>query len=172
MTYSVRRLFIVTILAGLQYYAFSQAADSARSLYLNGEALTIKNPNKAFQFLERAMNAAQQNKEWSIYLLSVNKLASLDLDDQEEKIFEWLKEAVEVLKNSMEDSTLAQLHFNTGEYYNKLTNEIDPPIFHYQKAKQIWTRLKGEWSEEVSNCYHGLGNIYKYYKFDFYEAEK
>ena len=32
--------------------------------------------------------------------------------------------------------------------------------------------LKGEWSEEVSNCYHGLGNIYKYYKFDFYEAEK
>ena len=46
------------------------------------------------------------------------------------------------------------------------------PIFHYQKAKKIWTTLKGEWSEEVSNCYHGLGNIYKYYKFDFYEAEK
>ncbi len=172
MTFSVRRLFIVTILASLQYYAFSQAADSARSLYLSGEALAIKNPNKAFQFLERAMNLAQQNKEWSIYLLSVNKLASLDLDDREEKIFEWLKEAVQVLKDSKEDSTLAQLHFSTGEYYNKLTNEIDPPISHYQKAKQIWTRLKGEWSEEVSNCYHGLVNIYKYYKFDFYEAEK
>ena len=94
------------------------------------------------------------------------------LEDQEEKVFGWLKDAVEILKNSKEDSILAQLHFNTGEYYNKLTSEIDPPIFHYQKAKKIWTSLKGEWSEEVSNCYHGLGNIYKYYKFDFYEAEK
>ena len=53
-----------------------------------------------------------------------------------------------------------------------MTNEIDRPIFHYRKAKKIWTTVKGEWSEEVSNCYHGLGNIYKYYKFDFYEAEK
>ncbi len=26
--------------------------------------------------------------------------------------------------------------------------------------------------EEVANCYHGLGDIYKYSKFDFYEAEK
>ncbi len=170
---------MVTILASLQCYAFSQGPNSARSLYSSGEAFVNKNPDKAFQFLERAMNAARESKDWEVYLQSVNRLASLNLndqdeklDDQDEKVFASLKDAVEIFKNAKEDSVLAQLHFNAGEYYNRLTSEIDPPIFHYQKAKKIWTSLKGEWSEEVSNCYHGLGDIYKYSKFDFYEAEK
>ncbi|HZI26364.1 MAG TPA: tetratricopeptide repeat protein, partial [Chryseolinea sp.] len=189
MTLWIRRLFTVIILASLQYNAFSQGTDSARSLYLSGESLIKKNPAEAFQLLARAMTSARRHEQWPIYLVSVNSLALLDTDDQlrhsrsstkisidlkrqEEKVFTWLKEAVEILKNANEDSILAQLHYTTGEYYYKLRNEIDQPIFHYQKAKKIWTILKGEWSEEVSNCYHGLGNIYKYYKFDFYEAEK
>ncbi len=189
MIFPVRKLFMIIFFASLQCFAFSQETDSARSLYLSGESLIKRNPAAAFQLLERAMNSARRNKLWPIYLLSVNSLALVDLDDQlrhsqssskisidlkrqEEKVFAWLKEAVEILKDEKEDSILAKLHYNTGEYYYKITNEIDRPIFHYQKAKKIWTTLKGEWSEEVSNCYHGLGNIYKYYKFDFYEAEK
>ena len=190
MTLIIYRLLVLFIItASLRLFALSQVTDSAQSLYRMGESLVTRDPDKAFQFFERAMNEAKQKSEWSIYLLSVNRLALLDVDAQvrysqssgalsakmelqEEKVFALLKEAVEILTNVKEDSILAQLHFYTGEYYNRRTNEIDPPIQHYEKAKKIWTSLKGEWSEEVSNCYHGLGNIYKYYKFDYYEAEK
>ena len=50
----------------------------------------------------------------------------------------------------------------------------DPSTLLKPRPKSVCkcSGLKGEWSEEVSNCYHGLGNIFKYYKFDFYEAEK
>ena len=172
MTLIIKTILVFLISASLHYSAFSQGTEAAGSLYQTGALLVTKDPDKAFQFLERAMNSARQNNDREIYLMSVNKLASMKLKDHEEKVFGWLKDAVEIEKDAKEDSILAELHFNTGEYYDKLTNEIDRPIFHYEKAKKIWTALKGEWSEEVSNCYHGLGNIYKYYKFDFYEAEK
>ncbi|HZB14490.1 MAG TPA: tetratricopeptide repeat protein, partial [Chryseolinea sp.] len=190
MTFIINRFLVLSIIsATLHPFAFSQVTDSAQSLYRMGESFVSRDPDKAFQFFERAMNEAQQKGEWSIYLLSVNKLASLDIDDQlrhsqssgtlsadlerqEEKVFALLKESVKILKNAKEDSILAQLHFYTGEYYNRITNEIDPPISHYENAKRILESLKGEWNEQVANCYHGLGDIYKYSKFDFYEAEK
>ena len=175
MTLCLKKFFILSLVVSVHVHGFGQRHDVAITFYRAGESFAKhKDSGKAFESFKDAMKLARENKTWDVYLLSVNGLASLNLnqEDKEDKVFGWLKEAVEVLKDAKEDSTLAQLHFYTGEFYNRLTNEIDPPVFHYQKAKDIWTSLKGEWSEEVSNCYHGLGNIYKYYKYDFYEAEK
>jgi CHAT domain-containing protein len=104
-----------------------------------------------------------------------NKLTSIDFKGQEEnekKVFEWAKEAVSLVHYSKDKDQLALLHFKVAELFNKLTNEIDAPVKHYEIALKIWVSVKGEWNEQVANCYHGLGDIYKYYKFDFYEAEK
>ena len=160
MTLWIRRLFMVIVLASLQFCAFSQGSDSARSLYVSGKSLIKKNPAAAFQLFVRAMASARRNEEWPIYLLSVNSLALVDLDDQlrhsknsseisfdlkrqEEKVFAWLKEAVEILKNANEDSALAQLHYTTGEYYYKITNEIDPTHISLSKSKKNMDNIKG-----------------------------
>ncbi len=175
MDLSIKSLLILIIIAILHSHAFSQGDTSAISLYDSGESMVKKNPDNAFQLFERAMKLSRQNKEWEIYIRSINGLAHLSftrIKNKQEQVFNWLKEGVAILKDAKENNDLAQLHFYTAEFYNALTIEIDQPIFHYNLAKKIWTNLKGELSEEVSSCYHGLGNIYKYYKFDFHEAEK
>ncbi len=121
------------------------------------------------------MNLSRQDKDWELYIKSVNKLASIDFNGKGEKqkqVFSWLKEAAEILKDSKKSDPLAQLHFNVGQFYSNLTYEIELPINHFESAKKIWIALHGEWNEQVANCYHGLGDIYKYNKFDFYQAEK
>jgi tetratricopeptide (TPR) repeat protein len=149
-------------------------AESLTKEYREGESLIKKNPSKAFNILEATMKSSRNSKDWKLYIKSVNSLASFNLDNDKTRdtVFQWLKSAFPLLASPKEDEDLAQLHFYTAEFYNRVTVEIDSPIFHYQQAKRIWNSLKGEWSAEVSHCYHGLGNIYKYYKFDFYEAEK
>jgi CHAT domain-containing protein len=175
MRHTTTGLLFVIIITIFHNRALSQEPESARSVYRAGELIAPIDPNKSFLLLEKAMNLSKQNKDWKLYASAINKLAGLDLEgngEKEKKIFLWLKEAVEILKDSQEGDALARLHFYTAEFYNRLTIEINSPISHYQTAKRIWTELNGEWSEDVSNCYHGLGNIYKYYKFNFHEAEK
>jgi CHAT domain-containing protein len=174
MTLLIKSLLIFLVIASLQLHAFSQGDLSAQELYSSGAALITKKPDKAFQLLTQAMNASLREDNLDLHIKSVNSIASFNLlnDDRREIVFSWLKDAFKLLKTSKKNEQLALLHFNIAEYYNRITIEIDTPIFHYQEAKKIWTNLKGEWSAEVSQCYHGLGNIYKYYKSDFYEAEK
>ena len=155
--------------------AFSQETASALSFYNTGESLVEKNPDKAFQALEKAMDLSRKNKDWELYIKSLNSLASLKSTAQGEqkiKIFDWLKEAAKVLKNQRETEQLALFHYNVASYYNDLASEIEAPIQHYETAKRIWSSLKGEWNEQIANCYHGLGDINKYVKGDFLEAEK
>src|SRR5688572_21450148 len=163
MTHSTKRILFFFIATILQVQAFSQK-DIALSLYNSGQSSIKTNPDKAFQLLEKAMKLSSDNKDWELYIKSLNALAPFNLEREVklDTIFQWLKQSFKNLKSRKQDDQLAQLHFNIAEYYNRITVEVDTPIFHYQQAKKIWTNLKGEWSEEVSHCYHGLGNIYKY----------
>ena len=120
------------------------------------------------------MELAQETGDNETYLKCVNSLALLTVysDKHWDEVFQLLRNTFKLLKDNGKNDDRALLHYNLGEFYNRLTIEIDTPIFHYKEALNIWRKSKGEWSPEVSDCYHGLGNIYKYYKFDFYEAEK
>jgi len=159
----------------LHGHAFSQGDASALALYNTGESLVKTNPEKAFKTFEKSMELAQADKEWDLYIKSLNSLAFLKLKDQGDlkiKVFDWLKVAPNLLKDSKETEELALLHYNIASYYNDLTSEIETPIKYYKSAKRIWSSLKGESNEQVANCYHGLGDINKYVKGDFLEAEK
>ena len=167
-------LLVIFFTAILHVQAFSQDVHSAHTIYNSGVSELAKNPEKAYQLLEKAMRLSKENNDWDIYLKSVTKLGSFNLQNAEhrDEVFGWLKDAYQTVKDPHKNDDLAKLHYWIAEYYNRITIEIDTPIFHYKHALKIWTELKGETSQEVSNCYHGLGNIFKYYKFDFYEAEK
>jgi CHAT domain-containing protein/tetratricopeptide (TPR) repeat protein len=171
---SPKFLLVIFFAAVLHVCAFSQEQESAHLVFNSAISEIPRNPKKAFQLLTKAMELAREAKDWETYIKTVNKLGSLAIesDEHRDKVFPWLKDAFMVLKDFRRGDDLAELHFNIAEFYNRLTIEIDTPIFHYKEALNIWMGLKGEWSPEVSQCYHGLGNIYKYYKFDFYEAEK
>lgn len=121
------------------------------------------------------MQVSKQNKEWRAYLNAVNALASLalaDKGDHREEVFIWAKEAFDVLKDQEKDTAIAQLNFYLGSFYYILTDEIDLPLQYHENARKIWTAMKGVWNEHVADCYHGMGDIYKYKKSDFRQAEK
>ena len=181
MTLLIKRFFAFIIIATLPFHAFSQPKKSALSIYNSGVSLKKRDPGKSFQLLERARQLAKENKEWDIYIQSTNELASLSFNLGEEKqklseeeqkaVFNWIKEALKNPEASKKTNAVAKLHFNAGEFYRRLTNEIDLPIYHYEMAHRIWTSLGGDSIKQIANCYHDIGDIYKYKKSDFLEAE-
>ena len=174
MTLLIKGFLVLTIVTSLHFHAFSQSSPSAQSLYDAGVSELKRNPDKAFEHFKASMEIALQRKEWDTYINAVNQLAALNLEGDEvkkEQVFAWLKQAVEVTKDLKESPHLAMLHFNLAELYN-LAFEIELPILHYKKAMAIWVSLSGELNANVAACYHGLGDVYKYNKFDFFEAEK
>lgn len=171
---SPKILLVIIFAAVLHTRAYPQVEDTARTLANQADSETSKNPEKAIQLFVEATHLARQSKDWETYVKSVNKLGSIAIEKDKHRnaVFGLLKDALKVSRNFQNADDRALLHFNLGEFYNRLTIQIDTPIFHYKEALNIWRKSKGEWSPEVSDCYHGLGNIYKYYKFDFYQAEK
>ncbi len=143
------------------------------SLFEKGQSLVNSNPEKAYPILLEASSIARQRNDWGTYALTVNSLCKIALAGHGDynEVFGLAKEAVEILNKTKPDTALARLHFNLGEFYNG-ENGIDVPIRHYKRAAEIWKKLKGEWNAQVAMCYHSLGDVYKYNKFDFLEAER
>jgi CHAT domain-containing protein len=171
----MQRLLIFIIIFVSYSSSFSQSDQTALLMYQRGQSLVKKNPDKAYPVLVEAMKFSKQNNARDVYINAVNRLASLAFkskkENQKKEVFGWVKEAIEISKDAKKDTALAELHYNVAEFYN--TNyEIELPIYHYEIAIKIWTSLIGEWNKQVAKCYHGLGDVYKYYKFDFLQAEQ
>src|SRR5688572_273534 len=82
MTSSLKSILVIIITAILHGHAFSQGDASALALYNTGESLVKTNPEKAFKTFEKSMELAQADKEWDLYIKSLNSLAFLKLKDQ------------------------------------------------------------------------------------------
>lgn len=174
MTLLIRTFLACAFIAGLHHDAFSQNS-SAQTYYDSGILMTDKDPGQAFQLLSKAMHFSIRVGDTGLYIESVNKLAGLDFQNNREKdslILDAIKRAVRLQPKSKKTDAVARLHFNAGEIYRKLTNEIDLPLNHYETAKNIWQFLGDKHVEAIASCYHGMGDIYKYKKNDFLEAEK
>lgn len=173
MSLSTKRILIFIIGTILHVHALSQN-QPALELYKAGESQVAKNSEKAFRLLENAMKISLQNGEMETYIKSVNLLASINYRGKEEmqdQVFKWLIEAVKILKSSQNTDDLARLHFNVAQYYSDLSQQTDAPIKHFEKAKEIWGSMNG-YQKQIADCYHDLGDIYKYSTFDFNTAEK
>ncbi|MBA4057916.1 MAG: hypothetical protein C0490_24580, partial [Marivirga sp.] len=150
-------------------------AQTAEHYVGTGEVLLKKDPRQAFKSFIKALELSKQNGEWDQYYRTVNRLASLKdvlTDEEIDATFFQLKEAVAFLKNVQTDSSIARFHFHIAIFYDEYSYETDLPIAHFRSSIKIWSDLKGELNKEVAGCYHGLGDVYKYKKADFEEAEK
>lgn len=166
----------VIFVVALHLSAYPQSDTTALLFYKSAGLMEKKDLARAIRFLEKAVGAARQNKDWDLLMKALNKLASFEEVTVKEKlrdqVFRWLKEAVGILKDSEKTAELALLHFNTGNFYYLVDHDIDLSVYHYESAKNIWSGLDGNREAEIANCYHGIGDVYKYLKSDFLEAEK
>ena len=95
MTLCLKKFFILSLVVSVHVHGFGQRHDVAITFYRAGESFAKhKDSGKAFESFKDAMKLARENKTWDVYLLSVNGLASLNLnqEDKEDKVFGWLKE--------------------------------------------------------------------------------
>jgi len=151
----------------------SQVVDTPSSLIQKGQSLIKKNPSKAYALFVEAMRASKRNKDLTTYGIAVNMLAhdAIEHHRNRDSAFAWTKEALEIFKKAPDDTIIAQLHYHAAEFYF-FENEIELPIDHFERSKKIWIDFMGPWNKHVAKCYHGLGDVNKYTKYDFREAEK
>lgn len=153
---------------------FTQSVESPLSLYQKGHSLAAKNPKKAYPLLVSAMKFSKQNNDWNLYLHAVNALSGLALggkEDQQKEAFAWAIEALDILKAAKRDTALAKLHYNVAEFYY-VNGEIELALSHYEVSIKILKLSIGEWNRQVAECYRRLGDVFKYKKSDFREAER
>ncbi len=156
---------------------YSQSSESSSNFYNEGERLAKTKPRLAFQSFERAIELAEKNNDWTLYLRAINAAATLnfkDLEKEETQVFKRVKEALQTpgINSQQLRFQKALLHYHAGEFYLDLTNEVDSAIYNFNSAIDILKSTVGEENEYVAACYHGLGDVYKYFKFEFFEAEK
>jgi len=175
MTALKTNILTIVVIAALQAVGYSQPLQSARTTFEKANALVVSNPEKAYSAFKQAMEESKRAGDWTGYINAINAMASLSFRIDREKVDEAFSlgtEAMKSAKNNVADSALAGLHYSLGQYYNLVAEEVERPVDHYQMAMKIWRSLDGEMSQHVADCYHGLGDVYKYNKFDFNEAEK
>jgi tetratricopeptide (TPR) repeat protein len=151
--------------------AFSQSSTPSE-LYNNGLTLYVKQGDKAYPIFMRAMQIAKEKSDWDVYIEALNRSSTLAIDEKGDfdKSFLESKEALTFVNRFKSRAAVAELHYNVGEFYS-LNNGVDSALIHYEQAKQIFLSLDGELTKEVAKCYHGAGDVNKYNKLDFYEAE-
>ena len=161
--------------------AFSQSGSTPSALYEEGRAIADKNPSRAYSVFVRSIDLSKKAGDWDLYiealnsssglvLAALNSPSTLPLASKNDEAFNSAKEALTLTEKFKSREAVASLHYNVAEFYN-LSYDVDTAVYHYQKAKDIFTSVKGESSQEVAKCYHGLGDVYKYNKLDFYQAE-
>jgi len=170
---AVRRKILVSLIAiTLSISGFSQSNKDALALFQQGEEISKKNPEKAYPVFVKAMTLARQNGDWDTYINALNHSSTLAIAEKGDfdKSFDASKEALTFVDKFKSRAAVAELHYNIGEFYY-WKNGTDTALHYYNNAKQIFVSLNGEFTKEVAKCYHGLGDVNKYNKLDFYEAE-
>jgi tetratricopeptide (TPR) repeat protein len=176
-----KKIFACSVAMVLNLSVFSQPGNTSSALYEEGRVIGDKNPSKAYSILVRSIDLARKSGDWGVYVEAVNFSSSLvltalyspttlPLASKNHEAFIFAKEALALTEKFKSRAAVALLHYNVAEFYN-LGYDVDTAVYHYKKAKDIFATLKGELSKEVAKCYHGLGDVYKYNKLDFYEAE-
>ncbi|MEO8473578.1 MAG: CHAT domain-containing tetratricopeptide repeat protein [Chryseolinea sp.] len=174
MANRVSRLCFVTILLALPMNLVGQRTPDPEEFYNEALATLRADPAKALSLFDRSMRSAKAQKNLAVYGMSVNQIYRLairhkaDLDSAAA----WTIQALSVLKSGRRDTVLARLYYNAADFANNYKYEIDLPVIYYKQALSIWTSINGRSSKEAAACYHGLGDVYKYNKFDFHQAEE
>lgn len=172
----IKRLFVLALF-WLFYYstAQSQKPSEALSYYQRGEKISDTDASVALQFLEKAAELSLAGGDYNLYIKSLNKSGSLVRNlnlSQRIRVLNHFRRSIPFLKDLPGDSTKSEWHYHIGFFYGNLTHEIDTPLLHLKSAKRILLKYHGEKSAALAKCYHAEGDIYKYSKNDFSEAER
>ena len=178
-----KRVLISLIAIGVSISGFSQSGNNALNFFQKGVEISKIKPEQAYPVFVKAMTLARQDGDWNVYLDALNSNSTLVLNALNspetrplgnkqiaDRIFNSSKEALTFGEKFKSRPAVAELHYNIGEFYN-FYNDVDTALYHYNEAKQMFASIGGEWTKEVAKCYHGLGDVNKYNKLDFYQAE-
>src|SRR5688572_25238595 len=101
-----------------------QEAGSAQAFFEKGLTFSQNHEvQKAYTFFIKSLNQSQSEKNWNLFVKSLNELGSINSllnGSQQAELFERAKGSFQLLKGYPENSDLAQLHQYTGDYYSNL----------------------------------------------------
>lgn len=129
----------------------------------------------AFTNYMKSLELARKNKDWQQYILTLNRLGFLNSyweSDETAIVFSNLKEGITLLKDAKADSSLAVFEYNVADFYDDNTAEIQVPLLHLKRALALWQSLGITENRSVADCYHVLGDVYKFKVYDFQAAER
>jgi CHAT domain-containing protein/tetratricopeptide (TPR) repeat protein len=151
-------------------------AQSASQRYL-AEALKIKSSNteRSFELLKLAAQTSEQEKQWNVFVSSLIQMALLEnkLSSQQcEEVLTFLSTSFKNIGSFDDGNELANLHYYTALFYRYYSREADSAIYHYNAALKIRKKSAHASDLQVALCYEGIGDIQKYIKGNFIDAEK
>jgi CHAT domain-containing protein len=150
-------------------------AQSPDPFFQKAGAMVRHDARGAFANYMKSLELARTNKDWKQYTLTLNRLGFLNnywKPDETDIVFSNLKEGVTLLKDVKADSNLAVFEYNVADFYDDNTDEIQVPIMHLTRALAIWQSLGETENGSLADCYHVLGDVYKFKVYDFQEAER
>lgn len=150
-------------------------AQSADPYFQKAGAMVRRDARGAFVNYMKSLELARENKDWQQYMRTLNRLGFLNNywhPDESATVFTNLKEGLTLLKDVKADSSLALFEYNVGDFYDDKTSEIQVPILHLTRALAIWQSLGVTENRALADCYHVLGDVYKYKVYDFQAAER
>ncbi|HTE32233.1 MAG TPA: tetratricopeptide repeat protein, partial [Chryseolinea sp.] len=185
MTRLLKRLGLIIFFGIQTLQGFCQDRQSW-TVFEEGNSLLTRDRKKANALITKAMNMSRDHHDWMVYARIVSGAGRFVILDKEryragkvarqnnelyDSVFQWTKDALSNGAVLPKDTTLAVIFYNAGEFYSSMY-QVDLPVQYYKQAIKLWIPLTGELTKELADCYHGLGDVYKYNKFDFLEAEK
>ncbi|MBL0745403.1 CHAT domain-containing protein [Chryseolinea lacunae] len=167
----LRILFLMMVVAGVMPAA-AQTVSPAQKLHDAALAIRQTDPAKAYARMKEAKDFALAQHDMDTYIVCVYSLSILATDNASQaEALVFLKEALRRVGRK-QDLPTAKLHYALAELYVEAVHQFDSALYHYERAKIIRKNIMGEANESVAECYHQQGDVYKYYVFDFQEAEK
>ncbi|MGC3945646.1 MAG: CHAT domain-containing protein [Chryseolinea sp.] len=148
-------------------------AQDATGLLNEAEAAMAKgNLDRASQLMTNAVSEAKANRQTALFLRAANGVARLALDRKinYDAAFALTKDAARAVAFSARDTSLASLYYNLARFH-KAEYEADEAIHYFGEAASIYRTVQPG-SLREANCYHGLGDVYKFTVFDFQLAEE
>lgn len=155
-------------------FGLAQSVDSARLYFEKGSQLRRDNPEVAYALFLKAVESSKKENDRKTYVNSVNSLARTAQrlgESHQAQSLKYIKEALNQSKSMKGDSSIAMLHYYAARLYIE-ESRVEEATREYETAARIWNTPASRSDSMIARCYHGLGDVFKYHKFDFYRAEK
>jgi len=160
---------------------FSQDEEKAATYYYDMGIKKESDPDKnkqrenlkeAFQYYLKSYKLAREGSE--LQLKAMYKTVYLynfaDIEERPLITQRTIRGLWHLRKLNRKDSFTADYFFRAGLAFTR-DYRSDSAIYTFGEARKVYQKLKGDYSVKISNCDHGIGDVYRETLYDYNSAE-